>query len=104
MFFFQKSILPLFLLLLIFGCSVKDGSIDRKTITGIIYTAGNAPFSRLALRTANDSTYLLKCNAKTDSLLYDNQGIKFEIIYEGVTDSAGIKILNVSEARLVSSE
>lgn len=62
------------------------------------------PFTHLTLRADNDSTYLLKCSSKTDSLLYANQGTKFEITYDGVTDSAGITILNVSEARFSASD
>lgn len=93
-------LLSILSILLLSCCSVKENPNNEKKITGIIYVTGNVPFSKLTLKTDNDSTYYLKCDNKTDSILYNNQGTKVEIKYNNIIDSAGIKILKVINAKL----
>ena len=45
---------------------------------------GNEPFTRLAIRTGDDTVYLIKCSGSVRQILLSNQGRKVELLYIGI--------------------
>ncbi|PKL83663.1 MAG: hypothetical protein CVV24_03870 [Ignavibacteriae bacterium HGW-Ignavibacteriae-3] len=83
---FRRTILytTLFIFLsIIYGCSCncgKDSDMENM-IKGYIAVVGNEPFTKLALQTDDNKTYILECSKELKDELWKKQGSYYYIKY-----------------------
>lgn len=78
-------------LLLILLCSCRERPDEvLKVLVGNVVVIGNEPFTKLAIRTDND-TYILVCDKATTDDLLRLQGYKITVYYTTLTEENGLK-------------
>lgn len=97
----MKFVLFSFLLLILtfWSCSTcKETDSNYSVIKGISTVVGNEPFTRIAIITDQQKTYLIDSDKNILNTLLKNQGHIFEVKYKSLRDSAGTQIIQTIEA------
>jgi hypothetical protein len=67
-------------ILAMFSCSSSKWQVgEERTVEGIIYITGNAPFTKLALDLGEGNYCILICNSDQEKLLRSNLGQKMKL-------------------------
>jgi hypothetical protein len=78
----------LFICVIIISCSTSKPIIAKEgKIFGYVHVIGNEPFTKLALFTQDNTTYLLKCPVEIEQKLNRKQGQLIHIKYSNLEQS-----------------
>lgn len=80
-------------------CSCKEAGQDKQNniITGEIYITGNDPFTKVALRLDDETSYLISADEETLEMLRGKQGVIFDIKYKEIKKTPEGKIIVVEK-------
>ena len=91
--------------LLIEACSCGCGSNNEDNVVkGYIGVVINEPFSRLAVKTDDNKTYLLQCSKELHDELWRNQGNRYYIQYGDTRKEGDLTVLVVEKVIPIKSE
>jgi len=105
-----RIILPLFLIVAAFtlhtACSCNCGKTDdtENTIKGYITIVGNEPFTKLAIRTDDNKTYVLQVSKELKNELLKRQGNYYYIKYGDLREENGISTIVVEKIIPLNNE
>ena len=71
------------------SCSCGNNSDGNNTLKGYITVIGNEPFTKLALRTDDDKTYILQVSKELRDELWKKQGSYYYIKYGDLREETG---------------
>lgn len=98
---FSKMILifPFFLLIISFSACCNCGkNLDAdNSVKGYITIIGNEPFTKLAIRTDDNKTYVLQVSKELKDELWKKQGNYYNIKYGDLREEEGISTLVVEK-------
>jgi hypothetical protein len=98
---FSKTILilPSLLLMISFSacCNCGKNLDENNTVKGFITIIGNEPFTKLAIRTDENKTYILQVSKELKDELWKKQGSYYYIKYGDVKEVEGISTLVVEK-------
>lgn len=100
----RRTIIPGLLILVLFlfteacSCNCGNNSGEGNTLKGYIVAIGNDPFSKLAVRTEDDKTYVLQLSKELKEELSKKQGYYYYIQYGDIREEAGISTVVVEKA------
>ncbi len=76
------SFFTIFSLVIIYGCSCGCGSSNQDNVVkGYIAVVGNEPFTKLAIQSDDNKTYILQCSDELHKELMQHQGSRYYIQY-----------------------
>jgi len=102
----QSFFTPFFLLIIaaIFtGCSCGQCTND-KVIEGKIAIVGNEPFTKVALFTAEEESYILICDDELEKEFRSNQGYAYKVAYSGMKKTSEGEGLIVIKAEKITKK
>ena len=82
---------------LLIGC--QDWPVEKE-LTGVVTMVGNEPFTDLAIITATDQIYVLKCNEYDKNALQRMQGVQIIACYTNTQPSTNGRTINVIRYKL----
>ncbi|MGD8781724.1 MAG: hypothetical protein PVH88_22505 [Ignavibacteria bacterium] len=99
------SIIFVFLLTsLLAGCSSKNETLNLKKIEGTIIIVGNEPFTQPALKVSDDKSYIIECSEEERKILFNNQGEKFVIYYNILSNGPNGETLKMVKSKKQSEK
>ena len=98
----NRKLAALFLIctsiILLESCSCGCGSNNEDNVVrGYIAVVGNEPFTKLAVQTDDNKTYLLQCSKELHNELWQNQGSRYYIQYGDSKKEGDMTILVVQK-------
>lgn len=85
-------------------CNCGKNLDDSNTVKGVITVVGNEPFTRLAIQTDDDKTYILKCSKELRDELWKHQGSYYVIQYGDIRKEEGMNVLIVEKVIPIKKE
>ncbi len=81
--------------------AASAATVAPDTLVGTIWVIGNEPFTRLALKTADDTMVVLLCPPAVEANLRSHQGQTARVFYAGEDRVPEGRAVRVTEADLV---
>lgn len=98
---FSKMILIFLFLLLMISfsacCNCGSNLNESNTVKGFITVIGNEPFTKLAIRTDDNKTYVLQVSKELKDELWNKQGNYYYIKYGELREEEGVSTLVVEK-------
>lgn len=105
---FSKMILifPCLLLIISFSacCNCGNNLDENNTVKGFITVIGNEPFTKLAIRTDDNKTYVLQVSKELKDELWKKQGNYYYIKYGDLREEEGVSTLVVEKVIPLNKE
>jgi hypothetical protein len=79
------------------SCSCNCGANNENVVKGYIAVVGNEPFSKLAVQSDDNKTFILECSKELEKELWQNQGTRYYIHYSSFRKEGDRTILAVEK-------
>lgn len=90
-------------MLLLASCFSSKTIFDiPQKVTGEIMVVGNEPFTKLAVRTASDKVYIIRCDRENRQILLSHQGKIAELAYNEIQKTRGGEEISVIGVKILS--
>ena len=98
---FSKTLLifPFLLLIISFSacCNCGKNLDEGNTLKGFITVIGNEPFTKLAIRTDDNKTYVLQVSKELKDELWKKQGNYYYVKYSDLREEEGVSTIVVEK-------
>ncbi len=95
-----KFLILVVLALLVAACSCCKDSGEQQSgsiISGEIYITGNEPFTKVAIRVDEKTSYIVSADKETLQMLRSKQGVVFDIEYKEIKKTPEGRIIVVEK-------
>lgn len=79
------------------SCGCGDSGNQSSAVTGYIAVVGNEPFTKLAIQTDDNKTYILQCSKELHDELWQQQGRFYAVQYGDMRKEEGMDVLVVEK-------
>ena len=86
------------------SCNCGDSDSQSNAVKGYIAVVGNEPFTKLAIQTDDNKTYILQCSKELHDELWKQQGRYYAVQYGDVRKEEGMDVLIVGKVIPVKKE
>jgi hypothetical protein len=86
------------------SCSCGCGSNKDNVVKGYIAIVGNEPFTKLAVQSDDNKTFILQCSKELEKELWKNQGNRYFIQYSDLRKEGDSTILTVEKVIPILTE
>ncbi|MCL6100541.1 MAG: hypothetical protein M1391_18440 [Bacteroidetes bacterium] len=86
------------------SCNCGDSDSQSNSVKGYIAVVGNEPFTKLAIQTDDNKTYILQCSKELHDELWKQQGRFYVIQYGDMRKEEGMDVLVVEKVIPVKKE
>ena len=86
------------------SCNCGKSSAESNTVHGYIAVVGNEPFTKLAIQTDDNKTYILQCSKELHDELWKHQGGFYEVQYGDSRNEDGVPVIVVEKVIPIKRE
>jgi hypothetical protein len=91
-------------LVLIEACNCGCGANNDNIVKGYIAVVGNEPFTRLAIQSDDNKTYILQCSDELKNDLWKHQGNRYYIHFSSAKKEGDTTILIIEKVIPITTE
>ena len=85
-------------------CNCGKNLDESNTVKGFITVIGNEPFTKLAIRTDDNKTYVLQVSKELKDELWKKQGNYYYVKYSDLREEEGVSTLVVEKVISINKE